>query len=266
MKQFIRGILEERHFAETLAHSERLPARGARYGEAPSELDTRLRGALSTVGFSKLYAHQVRALELALGGANVVAVAPAGSGKSLSFHLPVFQHLLREPGSFALYLYPLKALAQDQLRSIRRLADALGGPLAAGGELGAEVYDGDTPESRRKKLRQRPPRILITNPDMLHHGVLPSHEQWGEFFGGLRAVVVDELHTYRGIFGGHIGLLLRRLRRVCRHYGSEPQFLASSATLSNAAELAERLTGLPFAAVEENGAPRAARHFLMLNP
>jgi DEAD/DEAH box helicase domain-containing protein len=245
-----------------LVHAESLPARPARYAELHEPLHRVIRHVLDAQGISRLYSHQAQAIDLARAGKHVVVAAGTASGKSLAYHIPVLERLLLEKPATALYLFPTKALAQDQLRGLRRFAENshdLARVLATG------AYDGDTPASARRKLRETGNAIL-TNPDMLHQGILPYHARWGRFFSNLRYVVVDEVHTYRGIFGSHVANVLRRLRRVARHYGAEPQFLCSSATLRNPQELAELLVNDDVAVVDEDGSPRGPKLFVFWNP
>jgi len=237
---------------------EKLPARPARTAPFPRELEPWLVSRLQQRGISQLYTHQRAAVELALSGTNVVVVTPTASGKTLCYNIPVLQAVHTSPQATALYLFPTKALAQDQLAELRRL---LGGEAAAK----AEIYDGDTPQSARKGIRLSA-RLLITNPDMLHTGILPHHTRWSRFLSHLRFVVIDELHTYRGVFGSHLANVLRRLKRICRFYGSSPQFICCSATIANPLELAESLIEEPLELVDDNGAPQGAKHFILYNP
>ena len=221
----------------------------------PRDVPAELADGLRAVGIERLYAHQNEALGEAMAG-NVIVTSGTASGKSLSFNLPVLEELARDPGRRALYLYPTKALAQDQARKLSQL------------ELGFvrhAIYDGDTPKDDRPNLRRRS-NLILSNPDMVHVGVLPHHKGWGDFFANLAWVVVDEAHTYRGVFGSHVANVLRRLRRVARLYGSDPRFMLASATIANPGELAERLVGEPFSVVGSDGAPRAGRRIVMWNP
>ncbi len=238
---------------------ERLPERPARYGPFPAALDPRLRQALHDRGIDDLYIHQTRAVEAALRRENVVIVTGTASGKTLCYNLPVLNTLLGDPQARALYLFPTKALAQDQAHELDRLTSALG--------LSSKIaiYDGDTPVARRPALRKGS-GCLISNPDMLHTGILPHHTQWADWLGHLRYVVLDELHVYRGIFGSHLANVLRRLKRLCAFYGSRPQFICASATIANPQELAERLVEAPVTLVDEDGSPRAEKHVLLYNP
>ncbi len=244
-----------------LSHYELLPARPPRYAPADFPLAPELAAALAPRGIHRLYSHQAAALTALRQGEHLMVATPTASGKTLIYNLPVAESLLRDPAGRALYLFPLKALEQDQLKAVEELAAAL--PAAA---LTAAVYDGDTPPERRKRLRARPPHVLISNPDMLHLGLLPYHESWQEFFGHLKFVVIDEVHTYKGIMGAHMAQVLRRLTRICRRWGSRPQYILSSATIANPREMAEKLTGLPVTVISDHGAPQAGRHFLFLNP
>jgi len=247
---------------DAIRHVEHIPAREARYAELEPPLAPPLLEALRHLGIERLYSHQAEYVAAARQGQNVVAVTPTASGKTYCFLLPVLERFYDEGGGSALFLYPTKALSQDQLRNLNRFL-ALAPPVAS--RVTAGVYDGDTPPPARRKLRDAA-NLLITNPDMLHQGILPHHARWGRFFSSLRYVVVDELHAYRGIFGSHVANVLRRLRRIASHYGAEPQFLLTSATIANPAEHAERLVGGPVALVDESGAPQGDRYFVVLNP
>lgn len=262
MFKFVENLKRDRFYGPQVVHHQPIPPEGARWARLGSELPSSLSAALKKLGFGSLYSHQAAAIEKVRQGKNVVVATPTASGKTLTYNLPVIESLIKAPNSKALYIFPLKALEQDQLKALKEFVAPLKGQI----KFGAEIYDGDTSSYRRRKIRESMPSILITNPDMLHLSLLPFHPQWEALFGNLRFVVVDELHTYKGIFGSHLTQVIRRLNRVCAFYGSKPQFLASSATIANPQAFAERLTGLPFEAVEESGAPRAGRHFLFLNP
>ncbi len=241
----------------------RLEAVDAQYGEFPTQLDARLASVLTARGIRALYVHQADAIAHALAGRHVVVTTPTASGKTLCYNVPVLQAILQDPAARALYLFPTKALAQDQLAELDRLSQALA--ESAGVDLGVFTYDGDTPQDARRSIRTRA-HVVLTNPDMLHSGILPHHPRWAKLFENLRFVVIDELHTYRGVFGSHLANLLRRLRRICDHYGSKPVFVCCSATIANPAELAERLTGERFELVERSGAPRGEKLFVFVNP
>jgi DEAD/DEAH box helicase domain-containing protein len=231
------------------------PATMAKLTALPESLDPALAQALSGAGIGSLYSHQAAAFETARRS-HLILTSGTASGKSLSFNLPVLDGIAREPKRRALYLYPTKALAQDQARKL--------GELRPPG-LREAIYDGDTPREDRPGIRRRA-NLVLTNPDMLNVGVLPHHKRWGDFLANLGWVVVDEAHTYRGVFGSHVANVLRRLRRVARIYGAEPRFVLASATIANPGELAERLTGLPFELLDDDGAPQAGREIGMWNP
>lgn len=241
----------------------RLPAVDAEYAPFPAAIDARLVQALAARGIGQPYSHQAEAMAHALAGRHVVITTPTASGKTLCYNVPVLDAVLNDPSSRALYLFPTKALAQDQLAELHQLASALGAEGAD--DIGVFTYDGDTPQDARRAIRGRA-HVVLSNPDMVHSGILPHHPRWAKLFENLRFVVIDELHAYRGVFGSHLANILRRLRRVCRHYGSDPTFICSSATIANPAELAERLTGVPFELVEKSGAPRGEKYMLFVNP
>ena len=222
----------------------------------PDGLDPRVVAALARTGVTSLYRHQAAAWEAAARGENVIVTTGTASGKSLAFNLPVADAVARAPSSAALYLYPTKALAQDQARALAALR--LEG-------LRPAIYDGDTETDRRRQIR-RWANVILTNPDMLHVGVLPHHDRWGDVFANLRFVVVDEAHVYRGVFGSHVANVLRRLRRIARLYGADPQFLLASATIANAGELAQALTGEPATVIDRDAAPHAEREIAIWNP
>jgi DEAD/DEAH box helicase domain-containing protein len=234
------------------------PARAAAWAPFPAGLDPRLVDALAARGIDRLYSHQARAWELVEKGHNVVVVTPTASGKTLCYNLSALQGLLVQPEARVLYLYPTKALAQDQLAELEELAKALP-------DLRMFTYDGDTPQDARRAVRARA-NLVLTNPDMLHSGILPHHTKWAMLFQNLRYVVIDELHAYRGVFGSHLANVLRRLRRICRHYGAAPQFIMASATIANPGELAARLIGDAVEEVAESGAPTGEKTFLCYNP
>jgi DEAD/DEAH box helicase domain-containing protein len=229
--------------------------RRARRVALPSSLDPGFAEALRGSGVERLYSHQRAALEAA-AGSDLIITSGTASGKSLAFNLPVLDGIARDPKRRALYLYPTKALAQDQARKLAQLRPP---------GLREAIYDGDTPREERPAIRRRN-NLVLTNPDMLHVGVLPHHRQWGDFLSNLGWVVVDEAHTYRGVFGSHVANVLRRLRRAARAYGAEPRFILASATIANPEELAERLVGTSFELIDDDGAPRAGREIAMWNP
>jgi len=229
----------------------------------PEALDGRLKHALESRGISQLYTHQAEAIDHALAGRNAVVITPTASGKTLCYNAPVLHAILQDPSSRALYLFPTKALAQDQLAELQALCEHIADDT--GEQVGVSTYDGDTPQDARRSIRSRA-HIVLSNPDMVHSGILPHHPKWAKLFENLKYVVIDELHAYRGVFGSHLCNVLRRLRRICRHYGSNPVFLCSSATIANPRELAERLTEQPFELVQRSGAPRGEKFFIFVNP
>lgn len=234
----------------------RLPAREGELFEVDPPFKYQIRSRLKAMGASGLWSHQVEAIEHIRAARNTIISTGTASGKSLAFNLPVIEAILEDPSTRALYLYPTKALAQDQLRAIR----AFGFPRVT-----AATYDGDTPADERTSVRKFA-RVVLSNPDMLHFGILPQHSRWAEFFRGLKFVVVDEAHVLRGIFGSHVGCILRRLLRIARHYRSDPVFVLASATIANPSHLAERLVGLPFVEVTKDGAPRGEKLMAFWNP
>jgi DEAD/DEAH box helicase domain-containing protein len=240
-----------------------LPAVPAQYAPFPDTLDVRLVSALQARGVAELYTHQAEAIAHALGARNVVVITPTASGKTLCYNAPVLNAILTDSSSRALYLFPTKALAQDQLAELHGLAETIA--VQSSEQIGVFTYDGDTPQDARRAIRSRA-HIVLSNPDMVHSGILPHHPRWAKLFENLRYVVIDELHAYRGVFGSHLANLLRRLRRICRHYGSDPVFLCSSATIANPRELAEQLTAQPFELVANSGAPRGEKFFVFVNP
>jgi DEAD/DEAH box helicase domain-containing protein len=241
----------------------RLEAVEAQYAPFPDSLDSRLLRAINSRGISHLYTHQAEAIAHAMGGRNVVTITPTASGKTLCYNIPVMDAILKDSSTRALYLFPTKALAQDQLAELHQMAELVG--AEGGGDIGVFTYDGDTPQDARRAIRGRA-HVVLSNPDMVHSGILPHHPRWAKLFENLKYVIIDELHAYRGVFGSHLGNILRRLHRVCRHYGSSPTFICSSATIANPKELAERLTGQPFELVEKSGAPRGEKYFIFVNP
>jgi DEAD/DEAH box helicase domain-containing protein len=238
---------------------KRTPARPAEYADFPESIDLGLRAVLSRRGISRLYTHQAESCHRVEAGENVVVVTPTASGKTLCYNLPVLNHLIAEPDARAIYLFPTKALSEDQLEELHGLIEDMGSGICA------FTYDGDTPQDARRAVRQRA-NVVLTNPDMLHTGILPHHTKWAKLFENLRYVVIDELHYYRGVYGSHLGNILRRLRRLCEFYGSNPRFIACSATIANPKELAESLVERPFQLIDRNGSPAGEKVFVCYNP
>ncbi|MFC1512997.1 DEAD/DEAH box helicase [Thermodesulfobacteriota bacterium] len=260
--EYLAALQGSPNFGPQVAYHQELPGCAAQFAEPVQPWPEPLRAALAAMGIDALYSHQVQAVDFIRENIHTVVATPTASGKSLIYNLPVFERILQEPTSRALYLFPLKALAQDQLRAVTELAQGLPEEMRPT----AAICDGDTTSYHRKKLRERPPNILISNPDMLHLSMLGYHERWAGIWTGLTHVVIDEVHTYRGVFGSHMAWVLRRLRRICKLYGSEPVFVLSSATVGNPGTLARDLTGLPVQEITSSSAPRSGRDFLFLDP
>jgi DEAD/DEAH box helicase domain-containing protein len=257
--QFVDQFLRSSSARANVTSVRHLTAQPARWAEFPPGIDGRLTVALAQRGIQRLYTHQTEAISRAMAGDNVVTVTPTASGKTLCYNVPVLQSILNDPSARALYLFPTKALAQDQLRELSGLVNTLDV------DIKAYTYDGDTPADARRAVRAAG-HIVVTNPDMLHTGVLPHHTRWVRLFENLKYIVIDELHQYRGVFGSHLANVLRRLLRICEFYGASPRFICSSATIANPDELAARLTGQPFRLVDESGAPTAEKFILFYNP
>ncbi|HNS50177.1 MAG TPA: DEAD/DEAH box helicase [Anaerolineae bacterium] len=256
---FLQQIEKLPGYRGQVVHVERLPARGPSYAGLEIPLPRPLLAALRAAGASRLYSHQAQAIDAIRAGNHVVVSTGTASGKTLAYNVPVLEVILADPQARALYLFPTKALAQDQLRSLRELTE--GGLSSV--RFGA--YDGDTPKAARTRLRSEA-RILLTNPDMLHVGILPNHTLWADFFANLRFLVLDEAHVYRGVFGSQVGCVLRRLWRVCARYGSAPQVIACSATIADPAGHVRRLAGVDARPIDQDGAPRGSRNFVLWNP
>ncbi len=259
LRAHIERLRRSRRHAGSLKRVEHIPARPARWGDWPGWVEPWLRDALAGRGTERPYSHQAAAWENVAAHRHCVVVTPTASGKTLCYNVPVLSMLRADPAGTALYLYPTKALAQDQCAELNALLDL------AGLDETAHVYDGDTPADLRRRVRDVT-RLILTNPDMLHRSVLPNHEQWGRVFRSLRYVIIDEMHAYRGVFGSHVANVIRRLRRVLRYYGADPVFVLASATIANPAELGERLLGEPVAVVDQSGAPSGERYFVLYNP
>ncbi len=257
--EFLRNLLPRQASRGHLVHLEVVPARSPRYADPDPPLAGPIQHVLQAGGIDQLYTHQVEALAHARAGRDVLVVTGTASGKSLAYQLPVLETLLRDPEARALFLFPTKALEQDQLKSLRQL-------IPWGSAIRAEILDGDTPAHRRAQLREQLPHILISNPDILHLSLLPHHAAWKPFWERLRFVVLDELHTYKGIFGSHIAHVLRRLHRVTAFYGSRPRFVACSATISNPAAFAGALAGRDFVQIDNDGSPARGKRFVFVNP
>jgi DEAD/DEAH box helicase domain-containing protein len=259
LRDVILDLQRDAGFMDRVNHWETTPPRPAKWAEFPEDVPERIRGILEGRGITRLYSHQREAYEHARAGRHTVIVTPTASGKTLSYNLPVLTTLLEKPEARALYLFPTKALSQDQQAELNE--------VVLGGEIPVKVstYDGDTPQSVRVSARDSG-RIVISNPDMMHAGILPNHPKWIKFLSNLEFVVVDEIHTYRGVFGSHMTNLVRRIKRICAHYGSTPKFICCSATIGNPLDLAKGIIEEDAVLVDQNGAPAGEKHFVLYNP
>lgn len=268
IQRFLEMLLQRKHNGFRIAHHASFPVQPPVHGDLKAPLPDAIRNTLTQQGITSLYSHQAAALEHIRSGENIVVATPTSSGKSLIYNLAVTEELLADPDRRALYLFPIKALSRDQFETLDAFFK-LCRPQPPQAPFQAAVYDGDTTPYQRSKIRQRPPHILLTNPDMLHYALLPYHAKWEAFWKKLRFVVIDEMHTYRGVFGSHVGQIFRRLQRICRHYGSSPQFILLSATIANPEDLAGQLMGSrdrALTVIREHGAPQAKRHFFFFEP
>lgn len=257
--QIIDRLRNDGEFRHNLTAWRTVPARPARFADFPPEMHPRLVEGLKQRGIQHLYTHQREAIEAVLQGENVCVVTPTASGKTLCYNAPVLNRLIANPEARALYLFPTKALSQDQVNELKSTIDELDV------RIGTFTFDGDTPASARKAIRSAG-HIVVTNPDMLHAGILPHHTIWIKLFENLEFVVIDEIHHYRGVFGSHLANVIRRLKRICAFYKSDPQFICCSATINNPKEVAERIVEKPVRLIDNNGAPTGEKHFLFFNP
>jgi DEAD/DEAH box helicase domain-containing protein len=259
VEEVLNALASRYRSDEVLTAIKHIPAREAQYRPVPEWVRPELAAAYRAKGIDQLYSHQAAAAETARAGKDFVVVTPTASGKTLCYNLPILNSVLENADTRALYLFPTKALAQDQLAELQNLAQRLDD------SFGVFTYDGDTPSDARKAIRERG-HVILSNPDMLHTGILPHHTKWTRLFENLRYIVLDELHTYRGVFGSHLANVLRRLRRIAEFYGSKPQFICCSATIANPGELASQLIEREIGVIEENGAPAAEKLFVFYNP
>ncbi|REK77123.1 DEAD/DEAH box helicase [Paenibacillus paeoniae] len=259
LEEWLGQLKANESVMENVTHWRTLPPREASFAPLPKDLHPAWRDALRKRGIEKLYSHQAAAYEAVRRGSHVVAVTPTASGKTLCYNLPVVQSMLLQEEGRALYLFPTKALAQDQVAELQVLADLMDSGIKT------HTYDGDTPPTVRNAIRNSG-HIVVTNPDMLHSAILPHHTKWVKLFENIKYIVIDEVHAYRGIFGSHVANVIRRLKRICRFYGSNPQFICASATIDNPREHAERLIGEKVELVDNNGAPMGEKHFVLYNP
>jgi DEAD/DEAH box helicase domain-containing protein len=264
MTDAFSALRNDRDFMRDVQEWQRAPERAARFADFPAGIGAEIKAALARRGIEHLYTHQAQAVASALAGKHTVVVANAAGGKSLCFQAPIAQGLLDSPGARALCLFPTKALAQDQLTGLRALVDGL--PLGEAPETGwVNTYDGDTPQGKRVDIRKHT-RVIVSNLDMLHIGMLPHHARWAQLFRNLRYVVIDEMHTYRGIFGSHTANVIRRLKRICAFYNSNPVFILASATIANPAEHAARLIEAPVVLIDDDGSPHGEQNIVIVNP
>lgn len=257
--QLMEKLKSSDEFMRNVTYCKTFPEKKGFYKSFPDYLDKRLVGLLKDKGINKLYLHQCEALDEITMNNNIVVVTPTASGKSLCYNLPVLNSVLKNKKSRALYIFPTKALSQDQVKELMSMIDRLDA------DIKTYTYDGDTPTGARSAIRKSG-HIVVTNPDMLHTGILPHHTKWIKLFTNLKYVIIDEIHTYRGVFGSHTANVLRRLSRICKFYGSNPIFICCSATIANPADLAEKLTGKPMRLIDENGAPSGKKHIVFYNP
>lgn len=259
LSQLLDRLRSDQSFMENVTCWKKTQAASARYDEYPADTDRRIIDALEKRGIHKLYTHQASCFKAAQSGKDFVVVTPTASGKTMCYNLPVISEILRNPDSRALYLFPTKALAADQLSELYDLIEQMHV------DIKTFTYDGDTPGEARKAVRSAG-HVVITNPDMLHSGILPHHTKWVKLFENLKYIVIDEIHSYRGIFGSNLANVLRRLIRLCDFYGSKPRFILCSATIDNPKELAELLTGREILLINNNGAPTGEKHTIFYNP
>jgi len=262
---FLHHLVSSSDYSQQVVHIERITPQGAIFGELENPLCPDLQACLKSLGISALYSHQAKALNAILAGKNVIIATPSASGKTLCYHLATLDALLQDKRSRALYIFPTKALAQDQLRSLKQILGATRELCHMVSTGAVATFDGDTPQNERADIRKRA-NIVLTNPDMLHLGILPNHQSWPKLFRNLKYIVIDETHIYRGVFGSHVANVLRRLRRLCSMYGSSPQFICCSATIANPQEHAQNIVGLPFEAIAEDGSPHGQKYFTFWNP
>ena len=261
-ERLVTAINQLRRIAEphgSITTIKYLPPQAGQFASYPEEANQALVEALKKKGFAALFSHQQQAWEKVNQGKNVVVVTPTASGKTLCYNLPVLDRILKDPSARAIYLFPTKALSQDQMAELNEIIDLLGK------DIRIFTYDGDTPQDARKAIRAQG-HIIITNPDMLHTGILPHHTKWIKLFENLKYVVIDELHNYRGVFGSHVANVIRRLKRIAAFYGSKPQFILSTATIANPVDMAEKMIEEPVELIDQNGAPRGEKYFVFYTP
>ncbi|MBW2576082.1 MAG: DEAD/DEAH box helicase, partial [Deltaproteobacteria bacterium] len=261
IKEYIQSLIASKRLGDQVVHHMLIPDHPPSLSKPEKPWPEQIKYIIKSAGIHDLYQHQANAVDLIRSGRNIVVATPTASGKTLIYNLPVLENILKNPGSKALYIFPLKALAQDQMRTFKKMTEI-------DGEIKPtiEIYDGDTTAWHRKRIREAPPNILLTNPEMIHLSLLAHHRKWADFFCDLDMVVVDEVHTYRGIMGSHMAQVFRRLRRICSFYGADPTFIFCSATVSNPSQLSEQLTGLKVDTITKSGAPMGPKHLVFMNP
>ena len=262
VSEYISSFKASKTFGRLICYAHLEPERSPKFLIPRHKLSKELLEALNSLGIKRLFSHQAKAIDLVMSGENIVIATPTASGKTLVYNIPIIESILKRPDSTALYLFPLKALAQDQLKGLRNLMDRVFNKDAPR----AEIYDGDTSSYRRTKIRDQVPNCLFTNPDMLHLSLLPFHQKWSGFWKNLEYIVIDEVHTYRGIMGSNMGWVFRRLKRITDYYGINPTFILSSATIGNPGHLSRELTGLDFHVIDESGGPQGKRHLILVDP
>ncbi|KPA11610.1 DEAD/DEAH box helicase [Candidatus Magnetomorum sp. HK-1] len=261
INEYIQALLKAERFTSQIVYHTIIPQKAASYESLEAPLHQDLQKTLRQSGIKRLFSHQAKAINYIRAGQHVVCATPTASGKTLVYNLPIIEKIKSSSHVKALYLFPLKALAQDQLKNFEQLTAQIPGL-----SVSAKIYDGDTTHYQRKKIRDNPPNILITNPEMLHLSLLPFHDRWATFFSDLSFIVVDEVHTYRGVMGSHMAQVFRRLKRVCAYYGANPTFIFCSATVANPAQLSQQLTGLDVCGVLKSGSARGSRHIVFIDP
>lgn len=262
VREYLAAMRASKRFGPQVVHVEDIKGSAAIYGQVERSWSEAVNQVIAFLSINGLFSHQAQAINHIRAGQSVVTATRTASGKSLIYNLPVFEHILENPADHALYLFPLKALAQDQLRTI----DTMRAGLPESDSISAAIYDGDTSAHKRKKIRDLPPNILISNPDIVHLSLLSYHDQWSVFWSRLKFVVLDEIHTYRGVFGSHMSWIMRRLKRICSHYGSEPIFIMSSATIGNPEQFARDLLNQPAHCLTSSGAPQGQKSFVFFDP
>ncbi len=257
--QLIEYLGSNSDFHKNVTTWKTIPAQDAKFTAFPASVPDKIKKVFQDRGISELYTHQATAFEEIRAGKNVVIVTPTASGKTLTYNLPILTEISQNKEIRSLYLFPTKALAQDQVHELQDLAEK------SGEKIICHTFDGDTPPDVRRTIRSAG-HIVVTNPDMLHQGILPHHTLWIKLFENLRYIVIDEIHAYRGVFGSHLANLIRRLKRICSFYGSQPQFICSSATIANPSEITEKIIGEKVTIIDNNGAPTGEKHFIFYNP